>query len=225
VLDPHPQTLAGETLDLDPVAPAPDEEPPDPIAPTSPPAPARAQAPLPAPAATASTRGAAAAATGSAAARPPPPLYGAVGDRVATDLVTAFTRTFPQAASAEPSWSAAPLGAAGRAEVTFLLDERGEITGTSITGAPSPALRKGLERTLLVLAPRMFTAHAPVTRLRVVARVASDEVHDGLHGDVFALSGGSFSGSVGTAFFALPPSSGSSGGAGRRIDLEVRLLP
>jgi hypothetical protein len=147
-----------------------------------------------------------------------------VGERFATDLVTAFTRTFPQAASAEPSWGAAPLGAAGRAEVTLVLNDGGEITGASVTGAPSPALRKGLERTLLVLTPRTFTAHAPVTRLRVVARITGDDVHDGLHGDVFALSGGSFSGSVGTAFFALPPS-GPSGGPGRRIDLEVRLLP
>ena len=44
-------------------------------------------------------------------------------------------------------------------------------------------------------------------------------MHDGLHGDVFALSGGSFAGAVGTAFFALP------GSPGRRIDLELRLIP
>jgi hypothetical protein len=47
-----------------------------------------------------------------------------------------------------------------------------------------------------------------------------DDVHDGLHGDVFALSGGSFSGEVGTAFFALPAA-----GGGRRIDVELRLVP
>ena len=46
------------------------------------------------------------------------------------------------------------------------------------------------------------------------------DVHDGLHGDVFALSGGSFSGDVGTAFFARPGP-----GGGRRVDVEVRLLP
>ena len=48
-----------------------------------------------------------------------------------------------------------------------------------------------------------------------------DDVHDGLHGDVFALSAGSFSGEVGTAFVALPASVG----AGRRVDIEVRLIP
>ena len=42
----------------------------------------------------------------------------------------------------------------------------------------------------------------------------------GLHGDVFALSGGSFSGEVGTAFFALPAA-----GGGRRVDVELRLVP
>jgi hypothetical protein len=55
----------------------------------------------------------------------------------------------------------------------------------------------------------------------VTARIARDDVHDGLHGDVFALSGGSFSGDVGTAFFALPAGSG----PGRRVDVELRLLP
>jgi hypothetical protein len=50
--------------------------------------------------------------------------------------------------------------------------------------------------------------------------VQRDVVHDGLHGDVFALSGGSFSGDVGTAFFALPGTAG----AGRRVDVELRLV-
>jgi hypothetical protein len=57
--------------------------------------------------------------------------------------------------------------------------------------------------------------------MRVTARLSRDDVHDGLHGDVFALSGGSFAGDVGNAFFALPPKDG----PGRRLDLEVRLLP
>jgi hypothetical protein len=59
-----------------------------------------------------------------------------------------------------------------------------------------------------------------VTRIRVSARVTRDDVHDGLHGDVFALSGGSFVGDLGSAFFALPPSAG----PGRRVDVELRLL-
>jgi hypothetical protein len=104
--------------------------------------------------------------------------------------------------------------------VTLTIDEAGHLVGHAITGAPSPALRRGIERTLALLGPRTFTARGATTKLRVVARVGKDDVHDGLHGDVFALSGGSFSGVVGTAFFALPAA-----GGGRRIDVELRLVP
>jgi hypothetical protein len=48
--------------------------------------------------------------------------------------------------------------------------------------------------------------------LRVSATVSNDSVHDGLHGDVFAL-GGSFSETEGDAFFALA--------VGRRIDVRI----
>src|SRR4029077_5807247 len=88
-------------------------------------------------------------------------------------------------------------------------------------GSPSPALRRSIDRTLLLLAPRTFTARGAVTRLHIAAHVSRDAVHDGLHGDVFALSAGSFSGEVGTAFFALPPGAG----PGRRVDRAVRPLP
>lgn len=154
-------------------------------------------------------------------AHPPPALFGAVGVRYATDLATTFTRAFPQAASADGIWNRASLGSAGTADVTLVLDEGGHLASHTISGAPSPALRRGIERTLLLMGPRSFTARGATTRLRVTARVTSDVVHDGLHGDVFALSGGSFSGDLGTAFFALP----GAGGPGRRIDVELRLLP
>ena len=160
------------------------------------------------------------------ASTPSPPggpqaaLFGAVGVRFATDLATTFTRAFPQAASADPVWATVPFGGAGTADVTLTLDDAGHLAGSTIAGSPSPALRRGIERTLALLGPRAFTAHGAVTRLRVVARVERDDVHDGLHGDVFALSGGSFSGAVGTAFFALPAA-----GGGRRIDVELRLGP
>ncbi len=163
--------------------------------------------------------GARAAAAGDA--HPPPALFGAVGVRYATDLATTFTRAFPQAASADAVWNTASLGSAGTADVTLVLDEGGRLVSHDIGGAPSPALRRGLERTLLLLGSRSFTAHGATTRLRVTARVTRDVVHDGLHGDVFALSGGSFSGDLGTAFFALP----GAGGPGRRIDVDLRLLP
>jgi hypothetical protein len=148
-------------------------------------------------------------------------LFGAVGVRFATDLATTFTRGFPQAASADAIWTSAPFGSAGTADVTFVLDDSGHLTSSNIRGSPSPALRRGIERTLVLLGSRAFTARGAVTRLRISARVSPNDVHDGLHGDVFALSGGSFARDVGTAFFALPQSSGGA----RRIDLELHLLP
>lgn len=217
--DPSSQTLAGETLDIEPaLRPAPDDEPNAPsarvLAASHPPAArARATAALGPPA------GAPSAA--STQAFEPPPLFGAVGVRFATDLATTFTRAFPQAASADRLWSSVPFGSAGRADVTLLLDDEGHLASHEIGGSPSPALREGLERTLLLLAPRAFTARASMTRLRIAARVSRDDVHDGLHGDVFALSAGSFAGDVGSAFFALPAGAG----AGRRVDIDVRLLP
>jgi len=148
-------------------------------------------------------------------------LFGAVGARLATDLATSFTRAFPQVASADPAWAAAALGSTSAALLTLVLDDDGHLEGGTITGAPAEALRRGIERALVLLKAREFTARSSTTRLRITAHVARDDVHDGLHGDVFALSGGSFAGDVGTAFFALPPSAG----PGRRIDVEIRMLP
>jgi hypothetical protein len=168
-----------------------------------------------------------------------PALFGAVGERSATDLVATFVRAFPQAASADPIWSSASLGAAGT-NVALELDDTGHLARIAIasstttpasadvplrsTTPPSAdvplALRRGIDRTLGLLGGRLFTSRGAVTRLRIAARLSRDEVHDGLHGDVFALSGGSFSGDVGSAFFALP----SSGGPGRRVDVEFRII-
>ena len=209
--DDRAQSLAGETLEVDPPSLSPPEdEPASKTATASPAAAARASA----------FRGRlAAAATASAA--PPPALFGAVGVRFATDLATTFTRAFPQAASADPIWSSVPFGSAGRAEVALVLDDDGHLATSGIDGSPSAALRRSIDRTLVLLATREFTARGAVTKLRITARVSRDDVHDGLHGDVFALSAGSFAGNVGAAFFALPPSAG----PGRRVDVEIRLLP
>jgi hypothetical protein len=222
VFVPSTQTLAGDTMDIDP-SPAEAPEPASEATPAepSPPAPA-AVTPGPAaavasPAARSPLHPASPAAAGGA----PPAVFGAAGVRFATDLATTFTRGFPQAASADPVWSTVTFGSAGTSDVTLVIDEDGHLTSTTIGGSPSPALRRGIERTIALLQPRTFTARGAVTRLRVTARVGRDDVHDGLHGDVFALSGGSFTGDLGTAFFALPPSAG----AGRRIDVELRLLP
>jgi hypothetical protein len=77
----------------------------------------------------------------------------------------------------------------------------------------SEALRRGVERTIAFIKGRTFTAGAPVIRLRISARVSPDAVHDGLHGDVFAIGA---SGEGHTAFFALS--------IGRRIDIEIKQL-
>jgi hypothetical protein len=220
--DPSSPALTGDTLDVEPVAAAPADE--DETAPAPSPAPAQPSAPRSAPT-PAGDHGATSAASppgGAAAVAARPALFGAVGVRFASDLATTFTRAFPQAASADPIWTEAPFGAASTAELTLVLDDEGHLSRATITGSPSPALRRGIDRTMALLGTgRAFTARGAVTKIRLTSRVSRDDVHDGLHGDVFALSGGSFSGDVGNAFFALPPAAG----PGRRVDVELRLLP
>jgi hypothetical protein len=212
-----PAPLVGETLDVDEAAPAEDqsqngaEDQPSEESSHAGEAAVRAHRPS-----RVGSRGPA-----GGEAHPAPALFGAVGVRYATDLATTFTRAFPQAASADGIWNSTAFGSAGTADLTLVLDDSGHLVSRAIAGSPSPALKRGIERTLLLMGPRAFTARGATTRLRVGARVTSDVVHDGLHGDVFALSGGSFSGDLGTAFFALP----GAGGPGRRIDVELRLLP
>ena len=221
--DTSSQPLTGDTLDVDTssvIEPDEDWSPETTTGTTS----AAAPHAVPAhssPSAAGHPRPVASGATASAAATPEPPRFGAVGARYATDLATTFTRAFPQAGSAEPSWYSAPFGNAGRAEVTLFLNEEGYLLSTQVSGSPSLALRRSIDRTLQLLAPRTFTARGAVTRLRIVAHVSRDDVHDGLHGDVFALSAGSFSGEIGSAFFALPPAAG----PGRRVDMQVTLAP
>lgn len=219
--EPSTQTLAGDTMDVDPAPePEPPSEPAPAVEPTTTRAPAAA-APALAAAAASLSPAAPSQHPASPAAGASPAVFGAAGVRFATDLATTFTRGFPQAASADPVWRTVAFGSAGTADVALAIDEDGHLTHTTVEGSASTALRRGIERTIALLRPRTFTARAAVTKLRVTARVGRDDVHDGLHGDVFALSGGSFTGDVGTAFFALPPS----GGPGRRIDVELRLLP
>ncbi len=224
--NPSSQTLAGETLDVEPSPapeePAPGEEAADPAAEARPPSAPEAPAPAPPRPGSHAPRAAATGAERAAAAPAPPALFGAVGVRFASNLATTFTRAFPQAASADPVWTSTAFGGTGAAEVTLVLDDDGHIDKTVVEGSPSVALRRGVERTLALLGRgRAFTARGAVTTMRITARVSRDDVHDGMHGDVFALSGGSFAGEVGSAFFALP----AVGGPGRRVDIEVRLLP
>ncbi len=145
-------------------------------------------------------------------------VFGAVGERGAVDLATAFTRQFPQASSADPAWATVPLGAAGEADVTLMLDESGKLASVQVSPSAPAALKSGISGTVRLIRGRSFTAPSARTRLHVRATVSPDKVHDGLHGEVFAI-GGSFihgatpSSGEGSAFFAL--------NIGRRIDIRV----
>jgi hypothetical protein len=214
------QAITGDTVDIEPQAPA--EEVPvqsehEPTPPTPEPGQATKTA-EPAERGPGPRERAASNTEAAAQAAGQPALFGAVGVRFATDLHGTFTRLFPNAASGDPAWAQAALGSTGVAEVTLVIDESGHIVSETVGGSPSQALRQGIARTLAALRFRTFTARAAVTKLRITARVQPNEVHDGLHGDVFALNTGSVVGDVGTAFFALPNA------GGRRVDVELKLL-
>ena len=153
----------------------------------------------------------AASSAGASAPSPETELYGAVGDRSATDIALAFTSQFPSAASADPLWNSAPFGSAGEVRIALTIDENGRLIDTALRSGGSPALRSGVQRTLALIRGRAFTAHQATTTLAVAGKVSPDEVHDGLHGDFFAVGRSSHEG---TAFFALP--------IGRRIDIRVQ---
>jgi hypothetical protein len=222
---PPPETaratpaLVGDTLDVEPPADPPEDEEPGGAAGGEPAGANVHQESAARPGQQHGHRTAAPAAPASPAA-PPPPQFGAVGERSAVDLPSTFARAFSQAASADPTWATVPLGPAGTAEVTLLLDDSGHLSGHTISGAPSRALRRGIDSTVVLLGARPFTARGAVTRLRVTTHVVPNDVHDGLHGDVFALSGGSFTGEVGNTWFALRTSVT----GGRRVEVELRLL-
>lgn len=226
---PAPTALRGETIDVEPLevaqpeAPGSDDLAPAPAAepsgddvssdpgdrPKKPAVPApRPSAAPPRPAVSARVATADGSAVGGASGGG---LFGAVGEPGAVDLATAFVRAFPQAASTDPIWAKAAFGPAGTMDVVLTLDESGQITGEELRGG-GPELRAGATRSLALIRRRKFTAKGAHTRLRLTATVSHDDVHDGLHGDVFAI-GGSFSGRTGSAFFALA--------IGRRIDLSV----
>lgn len=141
-----------------------------------------------------------------------PARFGAVGERGSVDLATAFTRGFPQAASADPIWARAPMGSTGTIEVVLALDATGHLTSATLEPGGTPALRQALSKTVALVRGRTFTARREVTRLRVTGSVSPDAVRNGAFGDVFAI-GGSFSGRSGSAFFSLA--------VGRRIDVTI----
>lgn len=141
-----------------------------------------------------------------------PARFGAVGERGAVDLATAFTRGFPQAASADPIWQRAPIGSAGSIDVVLHLDATGHLSEAHLEPGGTPALRQGLSRTIALIRGRTFTSRKEVTRLRVAGTVSTDTVRNGAFGDVFAI-GGTYMGRSGSAFFSLS--------VGKKIDVTV----
>jgi hypothetical protein len=215
---PRAQTLAGESFEVS----SEDEEAAEPVTPTSTPASPVAAPAAPAPGRTPTARPAGqprpdvAGPAGSgraAAAATERPLFGAVGERGVVDLATSFTRQFPQAASTDPVWASVPFGGAGELDVTITIDERGSLVDATLGSGGSAALRAGVRRTLALIRGRSFVARGAKTTLHVAAKVTPDTVHDGQHGDVFAIGAG-YHEPEGSAFFALA--------IGRRVDVTIR---
>jgi hypothetical protein len=126
-------------------------------------------------------------------------MYGAVGDRSAQELTTAFLRAFALTASADKAWQNAPLGAAGEVAITITLDESGHIADSTIGGSPSPTLRQSVEHTLTLVRNRPFVAKGKVTKLHFAATIREDATN------AFAVGPGG-------GWFSLA--------IGRRIDLR-----
>jgi hypothetical protein len=155
--------------------------------PTAPPS-ATGDNAAPAPKAARTSRGGSPHAAGGAPSEPPP-LYGAVGDRIAGDLVTTFKRVFPSAASTDPQWDHVPIGFYADGDVSFYLAGDGTLTHATISAAAAPAFRSAVLRTTQLLKHRLFTAHGAVTHVHMVVRV-SDRLTN--HGAFTIDAAGSF---------------------------------
>lgn len=136
-------------------------------------------------------------------------LYGAVGDRSATDIAKTFARAFTQTASEDPAWQAAPLGSAGRATVSLTIDASGHIQDVQVSGSPSAALSSSIHRTMALVRSRTFTAHQRTTQIRLLAKITTGRGNDGLEEGRYGVAV-----HEGQASFVLP--------IGRRIILDVQ---
>ena len=138
-------------------------------------------------------------------------LIGAVGEPGAILLESAFLRALAQVASFDHEWTREPLTKVASISVVATVDQTGHLRAT-IGSTSSLPLERAVTRVVAQLAPRKLTAHGATTHLTVTCSMHNDEVHDGFHGDVFAL-GASAQGRGGTAFFALA--------TGRRVDFAL----
>ncbi len=135
-------------------------------------------------------------------------MYGAVGDRSATNLGGAFAMSFAQATSSNPVWATAPLGHVGEATLVLELDEAGHLVSHRVEGNPGAALAAGIRATLTLIGQRPFLARGKITRLRLSGTITSSEPRDDMHG-VYGIGRGD-----GHAYFSLPQ--------GRKIDITIK---
>ncbi len=137
------------------------------------------------------TRGPVTAASDPTAPAPPPArtMYGAVGDRSASDLVVTFKRAFPQAGSSDPIWNQVPVGFYADGDVTFFLSDAGALTRATVSPTAAPAFRAAIARTVALIKGRAFTARGAETHLHMLVRV-SDQLTN--HGAFTIDAAGSF---------------------------------
>jgi hypothetical protein len=115
----------------------------------------------------------------SAPPPPPPAMYGAVGDRAASDLVVTFKRAFPQAGSSDPTWNQVPVGFFAEGDVTFILSESGALTHARVSPAAAPAFRAAITRTVALIKGRSFTSRGAETRLHMRVHVSDTLTNHG----------------------------------------------
>lgn len=102
--------------------------------------------------------------------------FGAEGaDLGSRDLVRSFVRAIPAAASSDPEWSTVPMGPAGTADLTLILDSdaKPHIKDPIDPRVPAP-LRRLIQKTMLVLSGGRFAVlgEAPGSqRLRIAVSV------------------------------------------------------
>jgi hypothetical protein len=138
------------------------------------------------------------------------------------DLVRSFVRAIPAAASSDPEWATVPVGPAGSADLTLVLDDDAKPYAKEPIDPHVPApLRRLIQKTLLVLSGGRFAAlgEAPASqKLRIAVSVtqltpapASEMQSGGAFGLGFEPPNDQ---KVSRAFFTLA--------SGRHIEVTVR---
>jgi hypothetical protein len=140
------------------------------------------------------------------------------------DLVGSFARAIPMVASSDPVWATLPLGAAGKADITLVLDEEGKPhLKTSLDSAVPAHLARLVSKTLIIMSSGRFaipSTGAMVGEQRL--HIALDLTQQTAPMQDMTSSGGAFGlrfeppdeHHVSRAFFTLA--------SGRRVEVSVR---